>query len=80
MIIMVVVPISECVHLFVQPVRVLNPGDWVGDALHGSWDGNDLLYGTPQTFLIVGPIHQLPHVGSFFCIPPCAIGQQYNAD
>ena len=58
-----------------QPVRVLDPRDWVGDALHGSGDGDNLLDGTAQALFVVGPVHQLPHIGSFFCIPPCTGGQ-----
>jgi len=54
-----------------QPVRVLDPGHRVGDSLHGSWDGDDLLNGTAQALLVVGPVHQLPHIWRILCMPAC---------
>ena len=54
-----------------QPVRVLDPRNRVGDALHGSRDGDDLLYGAAQALSIVGPVNQFPHIWCIRCIPAC---------
>ena len=51
-------------YLFVQPVWVFDPGDWVRDPLHGSWDGDDLLNGAAQSLSVVSPVHNAPHIRS----------------
>ena len=62
---------SVSAYLFVQPVWVLDSGHRVGNPLHGSWNGDDLLNSAAQPLLVVGPVHNAPHIRSIIRAVPC---------